>query len=194
LPETVYKEKKIPAFIEKQEDTLKGAENGTMIHKVLSLLPIKEGYDYIRIKEFVDALFEKEILDSRYNGKIYLKSILEFTKTSLYTRMVRAAKQKQLYKEQSFVLGINDGEDIRMIQGIMDVFFVEDNRIVLLDYKTDFVMENGEKDLVKKYKTQMDYYRKAIEDSLSIPVKETYIYSLSIGKLLDIDKVVVEDE
>ena len=61
--------------------------------------------------------------------------------------MWRAQEQGLLYREQPFVLGIDakrldpdlpKGEKV-LIQGIIDVFFIEDGEIVLLDYKTDVI-------------------------------------------------------
>ena len=61
--------------------------------------------------------------------------------------MWRAQEQGLLYREQPFVLGIDakrldpdlpEGEKV-LIQGIIDVFFIEDGEIVLLDYKTDVI-------------------------------------------------------
>lgn len=49
-----------------------------------------------------------------------------------------------------------------LVQGIIDAFFIEDNEIVLVDYKTDYVKIGMESVLIKRYKKQMDYYEKAI--------------------------------
>ena len=46
-----------------------------------------------------------------------------------------------------------------LIQGVIDVYFEEDDGVVLLDYKTDRIPkgEAGDKILIKRYKTQLDY-------------------------------------
>ena len=48
-----------------------------------------------------------------------------------------------------------------LIQGVIDVFFYENNEIVLADYKTDRVSCKDE--LIQRYKNQLDYYQKALE-------------------------------
>ena len=55
-----------------------------------------------------------------------------------------------------------DDSDTILIQGIIDAWFIEDGQAVLVDYKTDYVADDGES-LVKKYKTQLDYYELALE-------------------------------
>ena len=47
-----------------------------------------------------------------------------------------------------------------LIQGIIDVFWIEEDGIVLLDYKTDFVTEP--KELVLRYEEQLNLYADAL--------------------------------
>ena len=91
-----------------------------------------------------------------------------------------------LEKEKQFVIGIparemgdwDSGERI-LIQGIIDAFFEEDGALVLVDYKTDYVTE-GEI-LKKRYRTQLEYYRRALEQITGSKVKESYLYSFRAG-------------
>ena len=66
------------------------------------------------------------------------------------------------------------------IQGIADCIFEEDGELILLDYKTDYVKTEAE--LVKKYGKQLELYSKAIGGILEMNVKESIIYSFSLGK------------
>ena len=66
-----------------------------------------------------------------------------------------------------------------MIQGIIDLYFIDnEDNIVLVDYKTDNVRSGEE--LVKRYKPQLDYYKRALEDITGKIVKKTVIYSLKL--------------
>jgi ATP-dependent helicase/nuclease subunit A len=58
--------------------------------------------------------------------------------------------------------------------------FIEDDGIVILDFKTDKIA--NEEDFIKVYKEQLDYYSIACEKIINMPVKERYIYSLYLGK------------
>ena len=73
-----------------------------------------------------------------------------------------------------------------MIQGIIDAFFYEGDDIVLVDYKTDFVMKGQEEKLVERYKTQLGYYARALESVTGKKVKEKIIYSFSLGKIIEV--------
>ena len=76
----------------------------------------------------------------------------------------------------------NDSEDTVLVQGIVDVFFVEEDGIVLLDYKTDRVKEAEE--LTKRYQAQLQLYAKALQRTMDLPVKEIWIYSFYLEKMI----------
>ena len=67
-----------------------------------------------------------------------------------------------------------EGEKV-LIQGIIDVFFVEDGKLVLLDYKTDVISSMEE--LWNRYAVQLDYYEEALSRLMEMPVKEKILYS-----------------
>ena len=71
-----------------------------------------------------------------------------------------------------------------LIQGVIDVYFEEDDGVVLLDYKTDRIPkgEAGDKILIKRYKTQLDYYQKAIEQISGKKVKDRILYSVIMNR------------
>lgn len=76
-------------------------------------------------------------------------------------------------------------EDLTLIQGIIDVFWIEKDGIVLLDYKTDRVQQA--KELIDRYETQLKLYADALERVFAarkLKVKEILIYSFSLEKLI----------
>ena len=80
-------------------------------------------------------------------------------------------------------------EELTLIQGIIDVFWVEDDGIVLLDYKTDRV-DTG-KQLVDRYAAQLNLYAEALERIFAVgdnqyKVKEKLLYSFRLGKVIPV--------
>jgi ATP-dependent helicase/nuclease subunit A len=78
-----------------------------------------------------------------------------------------------------------------LVQGIIDVFWLEEDRIVLLDYKTDRVQNTDE--LVQRYKTQLDLYAKALSNIFSVGKTEkmrteNLIYSFCFGQVIQLNK------
>ena len=88
-----------------------------------------------------------------------------------------------LYSYILIILLLGAGIDVYkrqvLIQGIIDAWFEEEDGLILVDYKTDYV--NDAQILVKRYKTQLDYYEKALTQMLGRNVKERYIYSYRLG-------------
>jgi ATP-dependent helicase/nuclease subunit A len=68
------------------------------------------------------------------------------------------------------------------VQGIADMFFIEDDGIVLIDYKTDSFSDEDQ--LSEDYSFQLRVYEEALSAAFSLPVKEKYIYSFKMGKMI----------
>lgn len=148
------------------------------------------GLNQERLKEaltaFLDVQAAQKRLGREYREAVWDRRILRFLTTPLAYRMWRAQRAGLLYREQPFVLGVEASrlkeelprEETVLIQGIIDVFFVEEDGIALLDYKTDAV--DTMEALWKRYETQMDYYQEALQKLLEKPVKERILYSFHL--------------
>ncbi len=173
-----------PKFIASQKIT--GAEKGTLLHLVLQKINFKEEYDLNKIEALIEELVSKKIIKKDDANNIDKNKILNFTKSKLFKRVSNAI---YIYKEQPFYINVEadaDKNEKILVQGIIDLYFIEENgNIVLVDYKTDFVEENEEV-LITKYKKQLELYKSAIEKSLNQKVNEAYIYSIYLNKELKI--------
>ena len=74
--------------------------------------------------------------------------------------------------------------ELVLIQGIIDAWFLENEEIILLDYKTDAVRTS--KELVDKYHVQLDYYKEALEKITGKKVKEKLIYSFALRETISV--------
>lgn len=180
-------EKVIPAFL-KEEEHLTGASRGSAYHKVLELLDFAKEYDDKILAEELEHFEEQGYLSKEMKECIYRKDILRFLQSDAGKRMHEAAVKKSLYKEQPFVFGIDakemypetNTEELVLIQGIIDVYFEEEDGLVVLDYKTDRVKAGTE--LVEKYQEQLNLYGRALEQMTLKKVKEKMIYSFTLGE------------
>ena len=141
-----------------------------------------------RLEEFLQRETISLRLTEEYAKAVSLPKILNFLEQELAYRMWRAQEQGLLYREQPFVLGIDakrldpdlpEGEKV-LIQGIIDVFFIEDGEIVLLDYKTDVI--DSLEALWNRYNVQIQYYEEALTKLMQMPVKERILYSFYLEK------------
>lgn len=140
------------------------------------------------LRAFLKEEVESGRLKQEYVEAVNEKKILRFLQSELAYRMWRAERDGRLCREQPFVMGVSasklgqefpDSESV-LIQGIIDVFFEEEDGIVLLDYKTDAV--SSLKELWNRYETQLDYYSQALSKITGKPVKERILYSFHLGQ------------
>lgn len=176
----------IPDFIQQQE-TLQGAERGTAYHRVLELLDFTNlPKSYVEWQQTLEQMTATGKLTNQQKECIYIRKMQHFASSDLAKRMSHAAKNKTLHKEQSFFMGISadqvdaalPSEEMVLIQGMIDAYFSENGKLVLVDYKTDHVHEAQE--LADRYHVQMEYYKKALEQALGMPVAETILYSMEL--------------
>ena len=187
------KEKRIPSFVKKTEK-ISAASKGTIIHKVFELLDFSKDYTMKSLNEDIERWISLGKLKKEYEKVIYRKEILALTRSELGKRMKEAAQKKLLYKERQFVTGIPFSDmnkdaktdDFVVVQGIIDVYFEEEDKIILVDYKTDRVREGEEDILIRRYRAQMESYQQALEKITGKCVKEIYIYSVTLQKTIPV--------
>lgn len=183
-------ERYVPAFMEGEQQENRGAMRGTAVHRIL------ECYDFLKEKDTLHRqlvqLEELGRIEPEMLELLDLPVLEKFLNTPLAARMRKAAENGKLYKEKPFVMGNPakevlencSSEEMVLIQGIIDVFFEEEGKIVLLDYKTDRVKSSQE--LAKRYQAQLDLYQEAIERATGKPVKEKLLYSFCLGETVSI--------
>ena len=148
----------------------------------------ENGADRKALEALLDEMREQGRLLPEYREAVSPWRLEAFLKSALAARMGRADTTGLLHKEQPFVLGIPaselgedfPGEETVLIQGIIDVYFEEDGELVVADYKTDAVTQAEE--LVNRYRVQLDYYARALEQLTRKRVKEKIIYSFALQK------------
>ena len=182
-----------PKFINEEAKTkLTGAQKGTLIHLCLQKMKETEEYNLEKITELIEELKDKEIITEIEAQNIDKEKLLEYTNSQLWTELKQA---KEIHKEHPFYINIKasriynqinkeDDEEI-LVQGVIDLFFIDkDDKLILVDYKTDYVQHENE--LVEKYKGQLDLYKEALEQSLNKKVDKMCIYSVYLNKLIEI--------
>lgn len=188
LEETEMLEYKVPEFLE-EETKLTPAQKGTLMHLVLQKLDEKTNYDKEKIEELILNLKEKRIIKEKDISEIDIDKIYNFTKTNIWNELKSA---KVIEKERPFYINIpakeiydEDIEEEILVQGIIDLYYItKDDKLVLVDYKTDRVKKEAE--LIEKYKIQLEIYKRALEKSLNKKVYKTLLYSTNLSKEIEL--------
>lgn len=187
----------VPGFM-RQEEKVSGTTRGSAFHKVLELLPLTDFLELMEqgdlqklqaaVVQTMDALATDGKLTREFREAVNPGKIAHFLQSRLALRMAQAQKRGQLYREQPFVLGVPADrlgaefphEEMVLVQGIIDVCFEEEGKMILADYKTDVVEKPVE--LVERYRTQLAYYAEALQRLMGMEVAEQMIYSFHFEK------------
>lgn len=178
---------KKPKFLEEIKG-LTASEKGTVLHSVMQHLNFDANSGKINIeniKKQIDDMIFTEVITGKEAETVNVKKILNFLQSDLGKRIINAQK---VYKEFPFQFRLNSTdiyEDLEknlyekeniIVQGIIDLYFEEDDGLVLLDYKTDYVKDDDIDIIKERYKVQIDYYSTALEVITGLKVKEKYLY------------------
>ncbi|MGL5755106.1 MAG: helicase-exonuclease AddAB subunit AddA [Paraclostridium sp.] len=180
---------KKPLFIQESETSNKmtGAQKGTIMHLFMQIIDLNKVDNINDIKDEIELAIKKNILTQTQADAINPYKVLKFFKSNLGKRMTTSHFLK---REQAFYLQLNikdvfdfeddekklENDDTLMVRGIIDAYFEENDEIVIIDYKTDFVNEENREDVINRYTKQLEIYSKALNQLTGKLVKEAYIY------------------
>lgn len=184
-----------PKFLNDSENNkITNAQKGTLMHLCVQKMNEKQEYDLKKINELINELKTKELISQAEAESINANKLLEYTKSNLWEELKTA---KEINKEKPFYINVKasrlyenirdiEDEDI-LVQGIIDLYYIDkEDKLVLVDYKTDYIEKGKENELVEKYKEQLKLYKEALESALQRKVNKMEIYSLYLNKEIDL--------
>lgn len=196
----------------------RGALRGTAVHRVMECYDFTSGqsvHEQILLMEkeekitadmrslvneqivadFVSSETGKRMAFAQEKGTLYREKpfVMGFTEAELEKYGFGAGAQTENAQQEIASENVSQEkhmheEDLTLIQGIIDVFWIEDDGITVLDYKTDRV--DTAQELIDRYATQLKLYADALERVFAtrkLKVKEILIYSFRLEKLIPIE-------
>ncbi|WP_312831767.1 helicase-exonuclease AddAB subunit AddA [Sedimentibacter saalensis] len=181
----------IPQFKEDEKDFTK-AEIGTVVHFVMQHLELHRGLNCEDISLQVEEMVIKKLLSEKEAAVVDERKIEEFFKSDIGIRMKESKDVKRevpfvIKKKAHEIIGSLNKEDVILIQGIIDCYFLEGEEAVIIDYKTDEVSRGGIEALKDEYSPQILSYKEAVEKITGRNVKECFLYLFDIGEAVKID-------
>jgi len=180
----------VPQFIEKTKEKT-GAAKGTIYHMIMEYLDFSQINTISQIEKAIQKLADSGKIKQEDLKSVWVKDFLPYSKSELARRMASAKERGELFQEQPFVIALPASEveegrtdEFVLVQGIIDAFFYEKDEIVIVDYKTDRV--NQEEELISRYHSQLDYYEKALTMMTGKKVKERFLYSFALKKIVSV--------
>ena len=186
-----------PKFLPQTAEENLAKEKGTATHVFLQFCNfqrlLEKGFEYER-----DLLTENHFISEQNSKLINGDDIEKFVNTPLFLSMLDSIKSTRMVKREfrfNYMLEVDKlSSDERLktekvlVQGVLDCIYEnENNELILVDYKTDNVTEQNYKWLLKKrHSNQLSYYKKACEEIFGRQIAKTIIYSIPLGKTVEI--------
>jgi ATP-dependent helicase/nuclease subunit A len=187
---------KRPLFM--QEKKLTAAEKGTAMHMVMQHVELTKPITEETVREQIAKMVNEELLTYEQAESVDVRSVVAFFATDIGKRLLKA---QHIYREIPFSLSLAASEvyglegkaerENVLIQGVVDCMFEDEAGLVLIDFKTDAItnrfpggLDQAKAVLEKRYRTQVDLYRRAIEQIWKKEVKECYLYLFEGSYLL----------
>ena len=189
-----------PAFMRNRKaDVLTGAARGTAAHKMMQYMNFAAARADIAGE--LERLKREGYLNEAEAGALTIPVIRTFLDSDLYRRIEASPEVK---KEKKFHVRIGElplPPDARLAMqyansagvliGTMDLLFREGDHWILVDYKTDTIINKqplkSEAPLVEEYALQLGLYQMAGELVLGLPITEAYLYSFHLGRAVQVD-------
>ena len=202
----LYKHKttlKKPKFLSESQKTEKitGARRGTIVHLIMEVLDFEKINTESEIKAQIQDLIKRRIITEKESQVLSPRKIMRFFKSPIAKRMLSSKfvkREQKIYTQIKMNdIYLNDEifknnretyeNELVMLRGVIDLYFEEDDGLVILDYKTDFVDENNKKEIIHKYKKQIEIYADVLSKLTGKKVKEKYLYLFGIDKQVKVD-------
>jgi len=173
-----------PAFLMEKEEAITGAARGTAVHQALAQLDYDQLGDaagkalYARVAQQVEQM---PSLTPEQRQTIPLKWLCRFLESEAGLAARKAAER---HREWAFNYRLPDSGGV-LVQGVIDLCFMEDDHWVLVDYKTDYYEDPGL--LKERYAPQLRIYRQALEAITRRPVGRTCLYGLRHGDEIEVE-------
>ncbi len=177
-----------PAFL--QKEGLTPAQKGTALHTFMQYADFAAAAADPMAE--AQRLLKEGFLTEQQTAVLPEEKLRHFFGGDLYRRMTAA---DDTWREYHYILDVPAGtldpdlpvdmaQETVVVQGIADCVFREGDHLVLVDYKTDKVDTAAE--LSDRYRSQMLFYKQALETIFSLPVTEMLLYSFALGTTVEV--------
>ncbi len=164
-----------------------GTEFGTLLHTVLEHINLSSVKNIDDIANQVEQMCVLGLITHDQAKKVDTNMVYSLINSELGLRMKSA---QILKREYPFTVKISAREIIDdadsnsqvLVQGIIDACFIEDDKWVVIDYKTDSVDKYDIDNAAKNHEHQVRAYAEALEKLSGRDVKERWVYFLRAGQ------------
>ncbi|MHA0855785.1 helicase-exonuclease AddAB subunit AddA [Paenibacillus sp. CMAA1364] len=191
-----------PKFMENK--SMSATERGTVYHTIMQHIPLDLGeVDSKIVEETLQLLADLQIITKEQSSLIDAQEIARLFLSDIGSRLLHAdwverempfsyaLSATEAYQGLNVIKNLTDSDNREasvdvsqleqetvLIQGVVDCIFRDNGKLILIDYKTDRVLEErgGVQALVEQYRFQLELYSQALEDIMGEPLHELWLY------------------
>lgn len=160
---------------------------GTAYHKVYQYVDYNAGIEQIKLT--VDGLIAENLIDKQYAEQLDLQLIYNTLNNEELRKITSCGT---VYREKPFMLyapynSISKEQrftDNVMLQGVIDLLVVQDNKAVVVDFK--YTTKSAEL-IEQSYRYQLNSYRYAVQQICGITDVDCYVLSIADNKLIKLN-------
>ena len=156
---------------------------GSAMHELMQRISLSQK---VTLEDISTALAQVSAEDE-VKARIHLENVLDFFENSTLGQLIQQNTDK-IYREAPFAMLKEDPESKEkfVVRGIVDAYLLLEDRLVLLDYKTDKYTNSEE--IKDQYQGQMALYAEALSKSYHIDQVDKYLVLLG-GERLEVVKL-----
>ena len=156
---------------------------GSAMHELMQRISLSQK---VTLEDISKALTQVSAKDE-VKARIHLENVLDFFENSALGQLIQQNTDK-IYREAPFAMLKEDPESKEkfVVRGIVDAYLLLEDRLVLLDYKTDKYTNSEE--IKDRYQGQMALYAEALSKSYHIDQVDKYLVLLG-GERLEVVKL-----
>lgn len=189
----------VPTFME-EKHAPERRDRGISTHLFMQFTNLSD--PFIDVREEAARLCNEGFIKESDAEGLYLTEIKQFFRSDIYRLMFDAMCSDRIFEREyrfnvrldasrfTTDLGLKTelkGEKL-LVQGVIDCFFEnEDGTLTVLDYKTDRIREDDLDEFVERHRSQLSYYKDALERLTKRKVSKTVLYSFCLGRKIEVN-------
>lgn len=181
---------KMPDFT-KKDKPLSATEKGTATHLVLQYMDFSKSGSLEEIRGEIERMLTLRCISEREAQAVDAEAIFNLFASPLGKRMLSSENMRREFKFSLLwdanAVYADAGEEELLMQGVVDCFFEEKGKLVVVDYKTDKLRNRAEAlERAEVYRGQLAAYAASLGRICNMEVSECVLYFLSVGEAISL--------
>lgn len=173
-----------------QNSTPRGTDYGNAFHCVMQHLDFASCNCVTQIRADIDRMIASDLITEDQGYAVQAEKIANFFALELGQRLINSKHVLREFKfsimEDAKKYYDTDCDDQILLQGIVDCAIIDEDEIIIIDFKTDYVNPSNLAEKIKLYRSQVQAYAGALSKIFEKPVTGSYLYFFSSEQLIEI--------